>query len=74
MLSVPGGWFCLDDRLGPQGYWRADDVGAKILKYRDISEAPHAAPWIPRDWQARDLPELMAPDFGVVDVVKVVHQ
>jgi WD40 repeat protein/Mrp family chromosome partitioning ATPase len=55
-----GAWYSLDYRDDARGLWRADSLGAVALKYRDSSETLQPAPWVPRDWQARDLPELKA--------------
>jgi hypothetical protein len=62
MSGLFDGWFSLDYRADPRGLWRGEGRALDDLVYRDTSEEPGPAPWVPRYWHAVDLPELKAPD------------
>lgn len=57
----PSNWYSLDFRQDPRGLWRGEGEALANLFYRDMGEPPQPWPWLPRDWRARDVPELKAP-------------
>ena len=58
---APTNWYALDFRQDPRGLWSGEGKILEQLRYRDMGEAPQPWPWLPRDWRAKDVPELRAP-------------
>ena len=56
----PDDWYTLEFRTDRRGLWRGDGPILDQLLYRDMGEAPQPWPWLPRDWRAKDVPELHA--------------
>lgn len=55
-------WYSVDYRQDARGLWRGNGAALDLLRYRDTTEQVQPYPWLPKEWRARDLPQLRAPD------------
>lgn len=55
-------WYSVDYRQDARGLWRGNGAALDLLRYRDKTEQVQPYPWLPKEWRARDLPQLRAPD------------